>query len=750
MIDVTDIFYLFLNKWWIILLFVLLGVALFWVRYERQEPRYFRTATVIIRDASSRLTTGGLDRFDHSINKINLTNEIRQFRSVSLFRQVVEILGLDLHYRKNVGMRYEELYSASPLSVDYERDACDGGFSFEVTVIDSQTGIITDIHGLNGFEGKKIFRFGHGFITGKSIMRIDLNGNYNAGCNGQTIRVVRYPVDVEAASLHNSVSVIQDQEESSILNINMSGSSVHLCDDVINTIVEVYNARALLDKNHVVEKTAKFIQQRIRIIEHELDDVESGLEAYRQDKGILTIESTLGGNLEDSRLASKQLDEYESQLNWAMKIKDEIASGAQYDYLPENTGLDIDTKTHAYNEMVNRRLRLADHGGNSNPVNIMVDDRLKEIKNSVIGSLDNVIASLEMKMDESLAHQEESDNVLNSIPSSEREMLEIKRQQKIKESLYLFLLNKREENALSRAMADENALIMDPPHGPSAPVAPRKARMLSLGFVLGLLLSVGGLLARKYFDTRIHSRKDIENNIRVPFIGEIPLDKSADNDSLRRTGKGDAKSIVTEAMRLIRTNISFMSQNNKPVKVITLTSFAPGVGKSFLTHNIARTMSMPDSRVVVVDMDIRKATLTHRIGLNRAGLSTYLSDLTCGESDIISMCGDYDFIPSGPVPPNPAELLMNKRLDALFDYLRDNYDYILADNVPVGMIADSTITNRVADLTIFVLRAGKSDKRQLSDLQRMYDESALKNMCVLLNGVIFSRHYGYYHNYAYS
>lgn len=760
-IGLVDLFYLLLSKWWIILTAILVSGLFFWVKYEREEPRYFRTATVIIKDASTRLTTGGLDRFDHSINKINLTNEIRQFKSMSVLRDVVTSGRLDLHYRRVGRLRDQELYTGSPIvfkemgnGVQSEPSA---PFSLTVTVVDSVNGVISDLRGMGVTHDEKLrFRFGHPFKVSEGEtppINILLTDQFSLDWLGKKIRIVRVPVEGEVGRLQNSISVFQDYEESSILTIRMTGLHPAECEDVISSLIEVYNLRALVEKNHVVENTSRFIQERIKIIEAELGEVETRLENYRHDNGIMTVDASGASHIEDNKKALQEIDQYETQLSWIESVREWIEGAFSRDtLLPEHTQLDIDGPVARYNELLLRRKRYASHGGETNPVNRRLDEQLDELRHSIRATLDNGRSSIRMKMAEADRRQIEAEVGLATLPTVERELLAIQRQQKIKESLYLFLLNKREENALSRAMADDNARMIDPPHGPSQPISPRRNRLLILGGLIGLLLSVGGIMAKKYLDMTIHSRKDVEERITVPFIGEIPFDKNV--RKMAEVIKSNPRCVTAEAMRLIRTNISFMSQNGpNTLQVITMTSFIPGVGKSFLIQNIASSLASAGHRVAVVDLDIRKGTLSHRIGIGRLasekGVTTYLTSPSTGEDEVIVPCGDYDFIPSGPIPLNPAELLMSQRLDRLFAGLRKRYDYILADNVPLGMIADSSITNRLADLTIFVLRAGKSDIRQLDDIQHLYDEGTLKNMCVLLNGVVFSRHYGYYGTYSY-
>lgn len=344
---------------------------------------------------------------------------------------------------------------------------------------------------------------------------------------------------------------------------------------------------------------------------------------------------------------------------------------------------------------------------------------------------------------------------VSSIPKKERQMLSIERQQKIKEALYLFLLNRREENALSQAMADNNARVIDAAAGSNSPIEPDKNKILLLGLLIGFAIPAVIFILKMFMDTYVHSRRDLKGKVSVPILGEVPLDKE-----LMKKGRnneevaiGEENDSITESFRILRTNMTFMSKKDNPIKVITFTSFAEGAGKTFISRNLAMSFVYAKKKVLLLDMDIRKGTLSSHFKKHHLGLTNYLSDDSVSIEDIIHNVEgqeNLDIISAGPVPPNPAELLMDGRLDELVTELRNRYDIIIADNVPVGMIADAAIANRIADLTIFVVRAGKLDKRQLPDIESLYQEKKLNNLTLVLNGVDMSRHgYGYGYGYGY-
>mgnify|MGYP000431879175 CR=1 FL=1 len=504
--------------------------------------------------------------------------------------------------------------------------------------------------------------------------------------------------------------------------------------------------------------TANFINERLIIIGEELGDVESDLESFKRDNQVVDISSSASMYMSETQKYGADAMELETQLRLAEYIKDYLTDPRkETDLIPANTGIsdmNIESQITLYNTIKLKRDRLIDDSSDSNPVVEELNNSLRAMKQSIIRAVDNMVVSINVKRNDAQHRERRAQSRVASIPAKERQMLSIERQQKIKESLYLFLLNRREENALSQAMADNNARVIDGAEGSDAPISPSRNRILLLGVLVGIALPGIAFLTVLFMDTRVRGRKDIEKAVSVPFLGEIPLDKEA---AKRNKGKKETLAvheqgddIVSEAFRILRTNMTFMAKKGKAMQVITFTSFNPGAGKTFISHNLALSLVYARKRVILVDLDIRKGTLSRHFGKHVNGVTNYLSDPTVRADDIIRHMEHFDIIPSGTVAPNPAELLMDDRLDELMDELRTRYDYIIADNVPVGLVADAAIANRIADLTIFVVRAGRLDRRQLPDIEQLYENKQLKNMALVLNGVDPHRRcYGYGYGYGY-
>lgn len=751
-VNVADLFFYLASKWRWFLLSVIVFGSLAWYKYATAPETYFSTATVIIKDPSNKTVTAGLDRFDSYINKVNVANEILQFRSIGLMEEVVNRLHLDVDYKIKEGLREKELYTASPLTLSYEDVLPERYITFVVTPLDSTMVQLSEIVGLNTDKRSIKAPIGQKFIIGGEHFLISPTSHFNSRWKGEKIRVTKYPLSSVVGYFQGNLGIRQEEDESSILNLSIRDSSPLRATDVINTLVDIYNEEAIQDKNQVAVNTANFINDRLIIIENELGNVESSLENFKQDNQIVDIGTTANRYEGESEKYSQQALERETQLKWAGYIRDYLNDPTKSrELLPTNTGLEgtnIESYINRYNSIKLKRDRLADDSGEANPVLEEMDQTLHGLRQSVVRSVDNLIVNLNVQRNDARSRQAQSQARTASIPTKERALLSIERQQKIKESLYMFLLNRREENALSQAMADNNARMVDHAHGPKGPIAPNRNKILLLGLALGLAVPCVFFLIKLFMDTKVHSRKDVEGKIRVPFLGEIPYDKQVSHR--RKDDDGDDVSdIVAEAFRILRTNMAFMAKNGQRIQVITFTSFNEGAGKTFISRNLALSLSLTGKRVVLMDLDIRKGTLSRHFHAHKTGVTNYIANPELQAKDIILHEEKYDFIPAGSSAPNPAELLMSDRLDQLIKDLRGEYDYIIADNVPVGIIADATIANRIADLTVFVARIGRLDRRQLPDIEQLYLDKKLINMALVLNGAEISHRYGYYGYYGY-
>lgn len=780
-INLVDLFFYLLSKWKWILLSVLICGGFAWYKYAKTPFTYFRSATVIIKDPSNKVVSAGLDRYENLINKVNVKNEILQFRSMFLMRKVVERTHADISYRVKDRLRMMELYTQSPVTVTFPDVTPEGYMAVRVTPKDSKHVTLTIVE---EEEDKNFDVQLNDTIVLPEGRVVVAPTNYYDKWIGKEIQVQRFPLQSMVDYFLGCLSVRQEDDESSILKLSMQDSSPVRAEDMLNTLVTVYNEEAIRDKNLVAVNTANFINDRLILIENELGGVEDELEAYRKSQQITQIASMGNMFMQENQKYNTAALELETQLRLVQYIKDYLTNPAnETELIPVGTGINdvaIENQISQYNSLKLKRDKYVEDSGINNPVVQELNNTLKAMRQGIIRAVDNTIAGMEVKKRDAEQRERRALDRVTSIPTKEKQVLSIERQQKIKESLYIFLLNKREENALTQAMADNNARMIDGAYGSNAPIAPNRNKILLLGILIGIAIPCVWFLALLFLDTRVKSRKDLEVINNLPFLGEVPLDKTG-----QQHVKAHGDDSLSEALRIVRTNLSFMTQNmvNERTQaglptgiVVTFTSFAESAGKTFVAENLARSLSYAGKKVIVIDLDIRKRSLTKRFrklvleqngeqqatGVTRSlrtatrGITDYIADSSLKLEDLIiegSTDGKSnmpDFLPAGTSAPNPAELLLSPRLDEAIEALRAQYTYIIVDNVPYGIIADAAIANRVADLTAFVIRAGRMDKRMLPEIANLHNQNKLKSLCVVLNGMELHKGYGYYgYGYGY-
>lgn len=760
-INLLDLLIYLASKWKWFLLSVLIFGGMAWYKYATAPLVYYGSATVIIKDPSNKTTTTGLDRFDNFINKVNVSNEMLQFNSKKLIREVVTRTHTDVSYKTEDGLREVELYTKSPVTVSFADMLPEQYVAFTVTLLNKDSVAVSDFS-IKENGKSRVVELNDTLSLNEGRVVIAPTNFMTESWIGVPVKVSKIPLDAVVSRYRNSIAVKQVEEESSILTLALKDNSSERAEDMLNMLVNVYNEEAIRDKNQVAVNTANFINERLIIIGQELGDVESDLESFKRQNQMVDISSTASMYMGESQKYNSSALELETQLRLAQYIKEYLTDPRkESDLIPSNTGIsdmNIESQISMYNTAKLKRDRLISDSSDKNPIVEELNTSLRAMKQNIIRAVDNMIVSIDVKRNDAQSREMMAQERVASIPTKQRQMLSIERQQKIKESLYLFLLNKREENALSQAMADNNARVIDSAEATKYPISPNRNKILALGILLGIAFPAVAFLVIMFMDTRVHSRKDIVGAVSVPFLGEIPLDKNYKSHSRKGAASayGYGDNVVTEAFRILRTNMSFMARKDKPMQVITFTSFNSGAGKSFVAFNLADSLAYTKKKVILIDLDIRKGSLSHRMHKHGVGMTNYLADETIALKDIIHSCDKgYDFINAGTAAPNPAELLMDERLDRMVEELRKSYDYIVVDNVPVGMVADATIANRIADLTIFVVRAGRLDRRQLPDIEKLYQEKVLNNMALILNGADLERHgygygsYGYGYGYGY-
>ena len=533
-------------------------------------------------------------------------------------------------------------------------------------------------------------------------------------------------------------------------------------------LVNVYNENWIRDRNQMSISTSNFINERLAVIEQELGAVENDISSFKSEHLLSDVNTASSMYLTKTAEANAQLMTLNNELYMTKYIRAYLTDEKKrYELLPANSGISassIESQISSYNNLLLERNSLLANSSLKNPLVIDLDSQLDALRGAIISSIDNLLVTLNTQIKTLERSEKQNTALLAANPSQAKYLLSVERQQKVKEALYLFLLQKREENELSQAFTAYNTRVITPPTGNGIPTSPKTKSILMMAFIVGLLLPIGIIFLHESMNTRIRSRKDLDA-LTIPLVGNIPQHGVAKMRSITRAKnhhsdtdgrmvvKEGSRNIINEAFRLARTNIEFMSastggKNN----VIAITSFNPGSGKTFLSMNLGAALAIKGKKILVIDGDMRRGTTSTYVGSPKLGLSDYLGHRTEDLSKIIVSHNDFptlSVMPVGTLPPNPTELLFDQRLEEMLSVLREKFDYILIDCPPVDIVADMQIIERHVDRTIFVVRVGLLERSMLPELESMYRTNRFKNMSVILNGAQLKAYGRYGYNYGY-
>ena len=552
----------------------------------------------------------------------------------------------------------------------------------------------------------------------------------------------------------NSLSIAPTSKTTSVAVISLKNSSLQRGQDFINQLLEMYNRNTNNDKNEIAQKTAEFIDERIGIISKELGSTEANLESFKRDAGITDLTSeaqiALAGNAE----YEKKSVENRTQISLVNDLR-KYLRGNEYEVLPSNVGLQDAALIGAierYNEMLIERKRLLRTSTENNPTIVNLDTSIRAMKANVQATLEGTLQGLMITKESLDREASRYSRRISNAPGQERAYVSIARQQEIKAGLYLMLLQKREENAIALAATANNAKIIDEAIADDIPVSPKRPMIYLIALVLGIGIPVGIIYLVELTKFKIEGRADVEKLTSVPVVGDIPLTDEKNDKNGSIAVFENKNNLMSETFRNIRTNLQFMLDNDQ--KVILVTSTVSGEGKSFVSSNLAISLSLLGKKVVIVGLDIRKPGLNKVFQLSNKerGITQYLSN---PETDLMELVQLSDvnknlfILPGGTVPPNPTELLARNGLDRAIETLKKNFDYVILDTAPIGMVTDTLLIGRVADLSVYVCRADYTHKAEYTLINELSFEKKLPNLCTVINGVdLKKRKYGYYYGYG--
>ena len=767
---IQDLLYLCLARWkWFVLsLMVTIGVAT--VYLLRTPAVYTRTASVLIKeDSKGKSVSSDLESFSEFglfQSGTNVNNELITFQSPALMTEVVKRLRLDMNYFVPGKFHRQVAYGLTlPVDVTINDLPENESAGFTLKIQPDGTLYLSDfIRNGTDLDEKDVKGSLLDSITtplGKII--IHTTPNYVKG-EAYTLYVGKSSLYNAVNSCSSNLSVSLNSEKASVIDLSFKDNSTQRAEDVLSMLISVYNENWVKDKNQIAVSTSMFINERLGVIERELGNVDEDISSYKSEHLLPDVQAASSMYMAQSSEANAQILSLNNQLYMTRYIRNYLANDAnRTQLLPANSGIEsanIESQIAEYNKQLLQRNSLVANSSTENPLVVDMDQALASMRGAIIRSIDNQIVTLNSQIKSLRQTEQQTTSRIAANPTQAKYLLSVERQQKVKEALYLFLLQKREENELSQAFTAYNTRIVTPPHGSMLPTSPVHKNIFMVAFALGLLIPVVIIFMRENMNTRVRGRKDLEN-LTIPFIGEIPLFTRKKKGILGKKPqevkavvvKEGNRDIINEAFRVLRTNLEFMTGKDKTSNVIIMTSFNPGSGKSFLTMNIAMSLAIKGKKVLVIDGDLRHGSASSYIDSPDKGLSDYLGGRIDNLDEIIVPDPKHksmDILPVGTIPPNPTELLFDERLKQTIDTVREQYDYVLIDCPPVELVADTQIIEKLADRTIFVVRAGLLERSMLSELEKIYDEKKYKNMSLILNGTEGSGgRYGYCYGYRY-
>ena len=548
-----------------------------------------------------------------------------------------------------------------------------------------------------------------------------------------------------------SLLITPTSKATSVVTVSLKNSNTQRGKDYIDKLLEMYNINANNDKNEVAQRTGEFIDERIDIISKELGSTERDLENFKRSAGITDLTSEAQIALTGNAEYEKKRVENQTQINLVMDLK-KYLQGSEYEVLPANVGLQdagVAGAIDRYNEMVAERKRLLRTSTESNPAIVNLTTSIRAMRSNIQTTLDATLKGLEITKADLIREASRYSRRISDAPTQERQFVSIARQQEIKSGLYLMLLQKREENAIVLAAIANNAKIIDEAQADSTPISPKRMTIYLAALVFGIGIPVGVIYLIGLTKFKIEGRADVEKLTSLPVVGDIPL---ADEKMGAIAVFENQNNLMSETFRNVRTNLQFMLENGK--NVILVTSTVSGEGKSFISANLAISLSLLGKKVVIVGLDIRKPGLNKVFNLPKKeyGITQFLTNSTVNLMDLVhhsDINKNLYILPGGTVPPNPTELLARDGLEKAVEILRKNFDYVILDTAPVGMVTDTLLIGRVADLSVYVCRADYTRKTEFTLINELAENNKLPNLCIVINGLdLQKKKYGYYYGYG--
>lgn len=741
-LDLRQYLFLFLGNWYWLALGLALGIAAAWLQLRYATPIYNVKASILINEQREKGLSTDIIAEDLGLKPTaDINNELRVLKSTDLLEEVVDSLGLNITYFAEGNIKTSEMYGDKRRVVLAEIDPVNEAYGRKLAF---ETRPDNTFALIQGQEDTLIQRFDEPFMLGGVSYRID---QADPLLRPGTEMYILIESPEKAARTYASKLDLKADYNSNVIDMSINDAVPERAVDLMNTLAKTYNRNVIEEKNTAGRQTLAFIDERLRFITEELYDVEKEVEGFRKDNRLpVGVSERASSFLAQMEAADAQLMELQLKLDIISQMERFVrADSNQYKALPlasqvlEGT---LSGLVGQYNELIFKRDQLMEAATTRNPGVATFNEQLSHLRNTILESIGTMKRELQQRKAQIEERLQPIERQIRAIPTNERQLLQIMRQQQIKEQLFLYLLQKREETAISIAAQTANARLLDAPVKTGI-VSPDRQRIYLMFILLGLGLPAGIIFLRDYFDNKIYSKQDIQRLTGAPFLGMISASSKEDRVVVRR----GSRSAVAEMFRMLRTNLSYLSGGQPEDKVTLVTSSISGEGKSFITINLGISEALAGKKTILLGFDLRKPRLAKYLTGQTAsvGLTNYLVGQAALEDVIQPVPGEQniDFIGCGPIPPNPAELIMSPATKELFQKLRETYDCIVVDTAPLVLVTDALLLAGLADRSIIVTHFGKTNKQLLSVIDEAYQQQKLPKLGIVLNGVQRRRGYGY-------
>ena len=744
-------------KWFIVSVFICFTIAFIYVKVTPNT--YQLLANILIKTDEKKGSSGLASKMGALSGALggmsglsmtdNIEDEVRFMTSHTFTKNMIMSLGLHTDYKLEGFFTDDDLYNNSPVIAEVDKgilDTLTANLSFKVIVKKDRITIKTRIN-KDELEPVHVKSFPYTLHTDY--------GDVLFKCSEHPTKKLPYTLlisisgaDFAAESFQKSIGIGAASKKSNIIGLSIQDKIIPRGKQILNTLIEMYNEDALDDKNKSALKTKDFIGERLALLVDDLNLIEKSVENYKSDNQLVDVKA-------EAELYLKKMTEMKQhslwldvQLQLIKMVEEQVKNPAnQYQMLPGGLGVpkEMADNIQSYNALVLQRINYLRDMSPTNPAILSLNEQLNLMQQNIVSSIENVKQDY-LKNKESWSKEgREVQSRIQRMPRQEREFIDIQRQQKVKTELYLFLLERDEENELTLASTTPKAKIIDEAFSVWKPVWPRRLTLLAASILIGLFLPIVFFILKGFLTFKIEDKNQLEKLTSVPVLGEVC--KAKDKGPV--VVKDGVTSSIAELFRLIRTNIRFILTKPEE-KVITVTSSISGEGKTFFVINFSMSLSlMKDKKIVMVGLDIRSPRLAEYLSIPPSaskGITTFMSSETLKPDEVIVPSGLHPnlfLIPAGPIPPNPSELLLSNRLDEMFAYLRDNFDYIVVDSAPAGMVSDTFTLDRVSDATIYLCRAYYTQKSHLKFVENVVANERLKKLSLVINGTTSKTGYGY-------